>query len=318
MYQELQLNAEFDRLELVTGVSYFQEDVYGSPGTGSPNYDRRGTSVFPAAANEQRRWRRHRAERVFVTVVTDGVQNSESIGVFANVTWHMTDRLNITPGIRYALDEKAVAETRFAANDFVPFGGAPSTSISAADDWDNTDWRLTLDYAITDNSHGLRHVIGIVSLRRLQLQHRCHVERRHANAAIVAGTSPAFTPPEQVRSDEIGGRTEWFDGRLRLNLTYFDMAYTDRQGAVNIADTTSPTGFRIELRNTGDVDLSGYELEGQIAATDNFLIDFSAGFLDSQILDVCANNGDFILPGPVEDSYSLGGRWTNELERGAS
>ena len=67
-------------------------------------------------------------------------------------------------------------------------------------------------------------------------------------AAIVAGTSPAFTPPEQVRNDEIGARTEWLDGRLRLNLTYFDMAYTNRQGPINIADPCLPTGFRIELR----------------------------------------------------------------------
>ena len=98
---------------------------------------------------------------------------------------------------------------------------------------------------------------------------------------IASGAFSAFTPPEQVLNDEIGARTEWFDGRLRLNLTYFDMAYTDRQGAVQYRRPVLPTGFRIELANTGDVDLSGYEIEGQIAATDNFLIDFSAGLLDS-------------------------------------
>ena len=317
-YQELQLNIELDRFDVVTGLSYFQEDVYGSPGTGSPNYDRRGTSAFPAAANGNGVGVGSGPNGLFVTVVTDGEQNSESIGVFADATWHLTDRLNITPGIRYALDEKAVAETRFAANDFVPFGGAPSTSIYASDDWDNTDWRLTLDYNITDNF--MLYVTSSEAFRSGAYSYNIAATSSGdtQTAAIVAGTSPAFTPPEQVRSDEIGARTEWFDGRLRLNLTYFDMAYTNRQGAVNIADTSLPTGFRIELRNTGDVDLSGYELEGQIAATENFLIDFSAGFLDSQILDVCANNGDFILPGPVEDSYSLGGRWTNDLDRGAT
>ena len=98
-----------------------------------------------------------------------------------------------------------------------------------------------------------------------------------------------------------------------MNLTYFDMAYTDRQGPIQIPDPSLPTGFRIQLVNTGDVDLSGYELEGQIAATDNFMIDFSAGLVDSTLYDPCANNGDFLFPGPVEDSYSLGGRWTMPL-----
>ena len=65
VYQELQLNAAFDRFDLVTGLSYFQEDVYGSPGTGSPNYDRRGTSSLRYAGRQwQRRRRRHRPERL--------------------------------------------------------------------------------------------------------------------------------------------------------------------------------------------------------------------------------------------------------------
>jgi iron complex outermembrane receptor protein len=317
IYQELQLNVELQRFDIVTGVSYFQEDVYGSPGTGGPNYDRRGTSAFPAAANGNGVAVGSGPNGLFVTVLTDGKQRSESWGAFANATWHITDRLNLTPGIRFAVDEKEIAETRFAANDFVPFGGAPSTSIFADDDWDNTDWRVTLDYNVTDDimlyatsSEAFRagaysYNIAATSSGEVQTQ------------AIAAGTSSAFTPPERVRNDEIGARTEWFDGRLRLNLTYFDMGYTNRQGAVNIPEPSLPTGFRIQLVNTGDVDVSGFELEGQIAATENFTIDFSAGAVDAQILDVCANNGDFILPGPVEDSYALGGRWSHSLERGA-
>ena len=320
VYQELQLNAEFERLELVTGVSYFQEDVYGSPGTGGPNYDRRGWSVFPAAAGTPPNGVLAGGlgpNGVFVTVVTDGLQDSESIGAFANLTWHITDRLNLTPGLRYALDEKSVTETRFPANDFVPFGGAPSTTISAADDWDNNDWRVTLDYGITD-AHML-YVTSSESFRAGAYSYNIVATSSGAaqTLAIATGAVSAFTAPERVRNDEIGARTEWLDGRLRLNLTYFDMAYRDRQGPIQILDPTSPTGFRIQQINSGDVDLSGYELEGQVAATDTLMIDFSAGFIDPKLYDVCANNGDFLAPGPVEDSYSLGLRWSKALERGA-
>ncbi|RPI60097.1 MAG: TonB-dependent receptor, partial [Lysobacterales bacterium] len=315
-YQELQLNFELDRFDIVTGVSYFQEDVYGSPGTGSPNYDRRGTSAFPAAANGNGVGVGSGPNGLFVTVVTDGEQDSRSLGAFANATWHITERLALTPGIRYALDDKDVTETRFAANDFVPFGGAASTQIFASDDWDNTDWRVTLDYDVTDDA--MLYVTSSEAFRAGAYSYNISAASSGPaqTAAIVAGSSTAFTPPERVRNDEIGARTEWFEGRLRLNLTYFDMAYTNRQGAVQIADTSLPTGFRIQLVNTGDVDLSGYELEGEIAATENFIVDFSAGLLDSTLFDPCANNGDFLFPGPVEDSYSLGGRWTKDLRRG--
>jgi iron complex outermembrane receptor protein len=315
-YQEIQLNATFDRFDLVTGLSYFQEDVYGSPGTGGPNYDRRGTSAFPATANGDGVAVGSGPNGLFVTVVTDGLQDSRSVGAFANLTWHLTDRLSLTPGVRYALDEKEISQTRFPANDFVPFGGAPSTTVLAADEWDNTDWRVTLDYDVTED-----HMLYVTSSEAFRSgAYSYNIAATSSGAAqtqaIASGLVAAFTPPERVRNDEIGARTEWLSGRLRVNLTYFEMAYTNRQGPIQIPDPTSPTGFRIQLVNTGDVDLRGYELEGEIAATDNFTIDFSAGFLDSTLKDPCANLGDFLFPGPVEDSYSLGGRWNLPLERG--
>jgi iron complex outermembrane receptor protein len=129
--------------------------------------------------------------------------------------------------------------------------------------------------------------------------------------------SPPFIPPESVENREIGWRSEWADGRVRFNLTYFDMDYSDRQAPVQQLDATTPTGFVIVLVDSGDVFLDGFELDGQIAATENFAIDFSAGIVDSSLADVCANNGDFLFPGPVEESYTIGGRWAQSLNSGA-
>ena len=66
------------------------------------------------------------------------------------------------------------------------------------------------------------------------------------------------------------------------------------------------------------MDLDGLELEGEIAATDNLTFDFSAGNVDSLVLDPCANSGEFLFPGPVEDSYSIGARWLKPLDSGAA
>ena len=74
-YQELQLNATLDRFDLVTGLSYFQEDVYGSPGTGCAELRSAWDERFPGGGERQRRRRRQRAERLVRTVVTDGVQD---------------------------------------------------------------------------------------------------------------------------------------------------------------------------------------------------------------------------------------------------
>ena len=105
--------------------------MFGSPGTGGPNYDRRGTSVYgPAAgppaipvgglANGNGVALGTGPNGLFSAVVVDGLQETESFGLFTNLTWHITDRLNVTPGVRFAYDDKQVRQTRFAADDFVP------------------------------------------------------------------------------------------------------------------------------------------------------------------------------------------------------
>ena len=324
VYQELQLNASWDRFDLVTGMSYFQEDTSAGPGTAGPNYERRGTSNFiTQAANGNGVAVGGGPGGLFVTQNWITPQDAESIGVFANVTWHITDRLNLTPGVRWAYDDKQVTQTRFASDDFVPFGGLPSQVVYAEKDWQDTDYRLTVDYAITEDlmiyatsSKAYRAGAYSYTMPTNPANGASLSSGDAQTAAIAAGTVAAFTPPESVQNDEIGIRSEWFDGRFRVNLTYFDMAYTDRTGPIQVAAPGTPTGFIIQLVNTGDVDLDGYELEGQIAATDNFLIDFSAGVVNSLVKDPCANNGDFLFPGPVEDSYSLGGRFMVPMQRG--
>jgi iron complex outermembrane receptor protein len=300
-YQELQLNATLanGRMELVTGVTYFREDNLSL----DVDFDRRSTSTYSAAGGSAN-------GNLDAGVFRTGDQRTDrviqSMGLFANATWHITDRLNLTPGVRFALDEEEVIATAYASDNFVPVQGN-QTTVESADDWDATDWRLTLDYHISD-AHMLyvtsseAHKAGAYSYT---INQAFSGEAQTAALAI----SPPFVPGESVQNAEIGVRTEWFDRRLRLNVTIFDMDYTNRQGPVQQVDPTSPTGYYIRTQNTGDVVLSGIELEGQMLVTDRFTIDFSAGVMDAEILDPCRNNGDFFFPGPAEESLSIGGRW---------
>ena len=252
VYQELQLNATFDRFDLVTGVVVFPGGRVRQPrhGRAELRSARHERVSAPQAANGNGVGRRQRPERLVRRPSSPtACRIRESIGAFANVTWHITDRSISRP----------VCATRSTRKTWRKRGSPPTTSCRSAarrrhrsppaDDWDNTDWRLTLDYAITDN-----HMLYVTSSEAFRSGAYSYNIAATSSGdtqtpAIAAGTSPAFTPPEQVRNDEIGARTEWLDGRLRLNLTYFDMAYTNRQGADPISPTRRlPTGFRIELR----------------------------------------------------------------------
>jgi iron complex outermembrane receptor protein len=323
------LNASFaeGRIALVTGLSYFQED---STQRGA-SWARQGTSVF-ATQNPA-------GNGVAVGLGPAGLwetldnataQDSESYGLFANLTWYVTERLGITPGVRWAADEKQIVDRSYTSNGFTPAPGTDSTTIQTQDEWDDVDWRLTVDFQLTDDImiYGTSSKAFRAGAYSYTIPSWAPVpgpggvgpnntgEQLTANLAA----TPPFVPPESVQNDEIGIRTEWLDSRLRLNLTLFDMNYSDRQAAVaqTVPISQNPVGFIIVTQNSGDVALDGIELEGQFVVTENFLLDFSAGNLDSELENVCANNGDFLFPGPVKDSYSLGGRWSDDLRGGSN
>jgi len=308
VYQELQLGIGLadGRVELVTGFSYFQEDSSSSDRT----LERRGTSVY---ATQQANGNGDAG--IFRTGDTYLVQDSTSYGLFANATLQITDRFALTPGVRFAWDEKKVTQTEFASDDFTPAPGTTGTTVFAKDDWNETDWRLTADFDVTD---GIMVYATASKAFRAGAYSYAIADQLTGEAQTAAlAASPPFVPPESVENAEIGVRTELIDGRLRLNFTYYDMTYGDRQAPIQQPDPNSPTGFRIALTNAGDVEIDGIELDGQLAVTDALALDFAAGIVDSRVLDPCANNGDFLFPGPVEESYTLGLRWAKSLRNGA-
>src|SRR5690606_5815821 len=126
----------------------------------------------------------------------------------------------------------------------------------------------------------------------------------------------APVPPERLRSDEVGIRSDWFDGRLRINATYYQMDFTNRQGASAVVDPTAPTGFVIQLVNQGDVELWGTEIEALLAVTDGLTLEAATGRAKYRMENVCINNGPFLFPPPMDKSYTLSARYQFEALNG--
>jgi iron complex outermembrane receptor protein len=313
LYQELQINTSlFDgALELVTGISYFQEDSMSH----GIRLERRGTSVFPATPNGNGSVVGSGPNGVRLLGNTTTLQDSESLGLFANLTWNITDRLALTPGFRVSDDTKSAVLTRRNSDDFTAAVGTSSTMFASTSS-DESDYRLTVDYDVSDS-----HMVYVTRSKSFRagagvILPMGGVPADPTGLQAQWNVAPPFTLPESVENSEIGVRTEWADGRVRLNLTYYDMVYGDRQAPVAVVDPTSPVGFFITVRDSGNVDLDGFELDGQLAVTDNVFIDFSAGSVDFKLADICGNNGANLFPGPVEESYTLGIRGFSEISSG--
>jgi iron complex outermembrane recepter protein len=326
LYQEFQFNLELGggKVDLVTGLNYFSEDsgtprealinAFGSSnfnattgGTAGGNLWGCNDSLGVPCAGAVRRLR----------TTGDGsvTQDATAYGLFANATIHFGKRVDLTLGARESYDEKDLSSTLFRSDNFIPQFG-DSTTVSAKDDWDAADWRVTVDVNVTDDF--MVYVTSSKAFRSGTFS---------LPAAVCANTGPACTtfhrrpqpalvPPETLLNDEIGFRSEWLDGRFRFNATYYDMEYTDRQGASAVADATSPTGFTIQLVNQGDVDLWGFEIESMFAVTDRFTIEGSTGRANYEMSNVCINNGPFLFPPPMDHSYVLSGRYDVPMQSG--
>ncbi|HEY0960957.1 MAG TPA: TonB-dependent receptor [Pseudomonadales bacterium] len=325
-YQEFQFNfALMDGFaDFVTGANYFRED------SGSPReavYNALGSSVFnsttggtafgnewgcagsgtqtPLCSQPERRLRR----------TGDGStqQDATAYGLFANATMHFLDeRANLTLGARRSYDEKELTSTVYNSDNFIAQTG-DFTAVSAKDDWSATDFRVTADFHVNDD-------IMLYATRSRAF--------RSGTFSVPAAVAPAAgrayylrpplapVPPELLYNNEVGIRSDWFDGRFRLNVTYYEMDFTNRQGASAVTDPTAPTGFVIQLVNQGDVELWGTEVEASFAVTDRLTLEAATGTANYEMENVCINNGPFLFPPPMDDSYNLNARYQFETDAG--
>ena len=305
-YQELQLNAALfaGALDLVAGLNYFHEKST-SPGL---TINRRGSSAFPASANGDTDGGLFRLTDTFTT------QRSNSYGAFLSGTWHVTDRLNFTGGLRFAHDKKDYEQLEHASDNFVPAPGTTSTFVESDDSWSQLDYRATLDYHFTDD------VMAYATLSK------AYKAGQYSYAIIDRVPGPEQSgdfiqtiPPEKVKNYEAGMRITALDGRLRLNPTGFYMQWTNRQAATQVACTPGPScpiGFEIRVINTGDVDLYGGELDTQLWLTDNFSLDASGAYIRYDLKDEAANGGPNLFPDVPRVTFNVGANYTLEIDDG--
>src|SRR5690606_20043376 len=204
----------------------------------------------------------------------------------------LTDRVRLSFGGRYTKDDL-------------------SHNVLDSVDWDEFIWRANVQYDWTDDvmayaSVGTGYRAGGVS----QLCDLPVPECYHLFGA------------ETLVNREIGIRTSWLDRRLRLNLTYFDMTWKDRQVSTLTIDPQSETGVVATTENIGKAALDGVELETSFLAGERFTISAAASLLDAEIVeggapDSTLQPGDEMPRAPALN-YRIGGSYRLPLGNGGS
>jgi iron complex outermembrane receptor protein len=308
IYQELQLNARLlgGLVDLVTGGNYFREE------SSAPNFisTRRGTSVFPSNPGTPP----NADAGLFRTADTITSQVSDSYGLFVSATLHPTDRVNITGGLRYAIDKKDYMQTRFPASDFIPAPGTSSTTVQSDAKFDAIDYRFTGDYHVTDD------IMAYLTISKAYKagSYSYTIANRATGPAQSEGIRPI--PNEKVINYEAGIRATLFD-RLRINPTVFLMDFTNRQAAVQVTCGTGalvgippnspqcPVGFLIQVQNQGDVRLKGFEVDAQLDVIPGFFLDAGLAVTSPKLKNAPAGTVN-LYPDVPSPTYNIGATWS--------
>lgn len=190
-----------------------------------------------------------------------------SYAVFGQGTYNFTDRFSATIGLRWSHDEKDFTGFRVSRN-FV--NGVPRPFKAPKGEWDSVSPRLGLEQRWTPD------LMTYVSAAK-------GFKAGGMNDVLTSTICPdqycglTEFKDENLWTYEVGIRSEFFDHRVRLNLTAFYTDYQDMQ--VQITDSGPPPA---QYTINADSTVQGLELDVMAAVTDRLTLRGSYGYTKSE------------------------------------
>lgn len=199
-----------------------------------------------------------------------GGQDSDTQAVFGQFTWRPTERLAITPGLRYSRERKRGEITRRVSGlaplgaDLVSqlggkrlrdiaLGGAYARSNRVAEN--NLSGQLAVSYQLSE---------ALVGYARWSRGYKAGGINLEVTGDAIA---PVFDA-ERATAVEVGIKSLWWDERASLDVAIYQTDVDDYQALSNSepADELSPP-LRDSLINVGKVRLRGIEADGRLQLT---------------------------------------------------
>jgi iron complex outermembrane receptor protein len=262
---EVQLTYTGDKVKGVAGVYYFDGTARGA---------------FDASLGANN-----------LTALTKGSVDTQSIAVYADTTWTLTDRLNLNVGARWNEDDKEATvfvaqylgrlpanQTLFDENNVPPGFTLFAVQSDYTNDrsFSNVSPRLGFDFRVTDDA--LAYVSYSEGFKSGGFDMRGN---ETANPATRNGYDS-----ETADNYEIGMKSDWFGDTLQLNLTAFYTPYSDVQITTQQFQIVNghPTNVTAVL-NAGKQLNKGVELESVWRPVPALTMVLNVGWLDAKFED---------------------------------
>lgn len=225
-------------------------------------------------------------------------QTTEVWSVYGQLVYQLSDRFELTLDGRYTREKKTYdggvwindgpwacllyigvdPDTCMAIGYLDPVTNLFPLAVGAHADYDEKDpsFKANLNYSVSDNAL-LYFSVG----------------QTFKSGGFFGGFF--FSPdaivayrPETNLAYELGMKSTWAGGRVRLNGAVFRYDYTDFQGNLNAQSKTGGGGGAVfsGLTNLGDVETTGAELDLTWLPTDGLTLGLGLGWLDTEITAV--------------------------------
>lgn len=238
--------------------------------------------------------------------IIDGSSKAESWAVFGQGTFALTDRLNLTAGLRWSEETRSVeARDRIILQPGgqevcnVPPGIRDNPAVClahASKKFSDYTYLLSLDYHFTPD---------------VMVYAKTSRGFRSGGIKGVNTTADAFVTfdPEVATDYEVGAKTTWLNKKLVLNFAAYKTKYKDIQRAIVIA---TPSGtFTTQIRNAAKATINGFEVEAVVRPTQWFTLSGTAGYTDAtydKFFDLTGDRSGEKFPVP-KWTYSLSGQF---------
>jgi iron complex outermembrane receptor protein len=266
------------KLRYVTGLFYFREDY----GTEVADLITSFTTPAPTLAAQ--------VPRAYATTMSADrlIQNStRSWAAYFQGDWKFTDALTATVGLRWTDEVKTVAVTDQRDPRAVPVVAGvarPDLRLETA----NLQ-RLGIPTRLGTSLLTPRFALNYEPNEDVLLFASATRGFRSGGWNVRGTTAQLFTPfkPEKAWTYEAGAKSQWFDDRLRANVTVFYMEVEQFQAPSSFVDAIGAVQFI--TRNDADFQNQGVELELQAVPIDGLNLYASLGYQDAKYENVAAN-----------------------------
>ncbi|RLQ22538.1 TonB-dependent receptor [Seongchinamella sediminis] len=233
---------------------------------------------------------------------------TESVAVYGQADWHISEQFTLTYGVRWAEDEKDITQNAIDLLDTTP-SGVPlilpefPAPVSASDSWSKVTQKLSLAWHPWD---------GMMLYATYSEGYKSGAFQSQTN---LPSTAAQPVEPEFVKNREVGMKSTWWDKRMQFNLSYFDMDYEDLQ----VFELNSL--FLLTLLNA-QATSEGVEASFDILPTENLSISASYNWNDASYDEFINSNGvdlsgNYLAFAP-EQAYTISGNYRWPMQGGST